>query len=161
MLDWELVNRLPPSGGTRNYVHSGKGPFRISYYMLTKLVALRQKSHQNLSLLNFKCAARISTPRRERGGGARAWNFENDRYKIIKVKSYPCGSGKNWCLPLKSTNSKTKNWKIPKIKTPLSMCLSQFIKIVLVMLTLGMLLSENRRWAPGEKHPKTYQLGLW
>ena len=36
------------------------------------------------------------------------------------------------------------------------MCLSQFIKIVLVMLTLGMLLSENRRWAPGEKHLKTY-----
>ena len=41
------------------------------------------------------------------------------------------------------------------------MCLSQFIKIVLVMLTLGMLLSEYRRWAPGEKHLKTYQLGLW
>ena len=41
------------------------------------------------------------------------------------------------------------------------MCLSQFIKIVLVMLTLGMLLSEYRRWAPGEKRLKTYQLGLW
>ena len=41
------------------------------------------------------------------------------------------------------------------------MCLSQFIKIVQVMPTLGMLLSENKRWAPGKKHPKTYQLGLW
>ena len=64
--------------------------------MLTKLVALRQKSHQNLSLLNIKCAARISTPRRE-GGGVRAWNFENDR-------------------AIKSTNSKTKKLKNPKNK---------------------------------------------
>ena len=50
-LDWELVNMLskilteaefsilmfehfvgfPPSGGTRNYAHGGKGPFRTSY----------------------------------------------------------------------------------------------------------------------------------
>ena len=41
------------------------------------------------------------------------------------------------------------------------MCLSQIIKIVLGMLISGILLGENRRWAPGEKHPKTYQLGLW
>ena len=33
------------------------------------------------------------------------------------------------------------------------MCLSQIIKIVLIMLISGILLSE--------KHPKTYQLGLW
>ena len=46
-----------------------------------------------------------------------------------------------------------KNWKIPKIKTPLSMSLSQIIKIVLVMLFQVFLLSEKR--------PKTYQLGLW
>ena len=73
------------------------------------------------------------------------------RHRLI-FPSYPCGSGSNWCLPLKSTISKTKNWKIPIIKTPLSMCLSQIIKIVLIMLISGILLSE--------KHPKTYQLGL-
>ena len=28
---WELVNRLPPSRGTHNYAHGGKGPFHISY----------------------------------------------------------------------------------------------------------------------------------
>ena len=81
-LDWELVNKLPkiqteaefselmsehfvgfpPSGGTRNYAHGGKGPFRTSYTLI-KLVSPRQKSHQNLSLLNLKCATRISTPR--------------------------------------------------------------------------------------------------
>ena len=74
------------------------------------------------------------------------------RHRLI-FPSYPCGSDSNWCLPLKSTISKTKNWKIPIIKTPLSMCLSQIIKIVLIMLISGILLSE--------KHPKTYQLGLW
>ena len=56
---------------------------------------------------------------------------------------------------------KDKKLKNPKNKNSFIVCLSQFIKIVLVMLTLGMLLSENRRWAPGEKHLKTYQLGLW
>ena len=66
---------FPPSGGTRNYAHGGKGPFRTSYQTLTKLVSLRQKSHQNLSLLHFKCAARIITPQgiplQKRGWGVR------------------------------------------------------------------------------------------
>ena len=53
---------FPPSGGTRSYAHGGRGPFRTSNQTLTKLVSLRQKSHQNLSLLNVKCVARISTP---------------------------------------------------------------------------------------------------
>ena len=60
------------------------------------------------------------------------------------------------CLPLKSTNLNTKNWKILKIKTPLSICSrgsSQIIRIALVMLISGILLSE--------KHRKRYQLGLW
>ena len=95
-LDWKLVNWLskiqteaefstlmserfvgfPPSGGTRNYGHGGKGPFRSSFWTLTKLVSLHQKSHQNLSLLNFMSTARISTPRgtpihKRAGGGAR------------------------------------------------------------------------------------------
>ena len=55
-----------------------------------------------------------------------------------------CGSGNNWCVPLKSINSKAKNWKIPKIKIPWSMCSrgsSQIIKIVLVMLIPGVFLS--------------------
>ena len=34
-------------------------------------------SHQNLSLLNFKCAS-------HKKAGARAGNFENEHYKIIK-----------------------------------------------------------------------------
>ena len=54
--------RCPPSGGTRNYAHGGKGPFCRSYQKLTKLVSRHPKSHQNLSLLNFKCTARIITP---------------------------------------------------------------------------------------------------
>ena len=29
--EWELVNRLPPSRGTRNYAHGGKELFHISY----------------------------------------------------------------------------------------------------------------------------------
>ena len=41
--------------------------------------------------------------------------------------------------------------KIPKLKAPLSMCLSQIIKIVLVMLISGILLAKNSL--------KTYQLG--
>ena len=53
---------FPSFGGTRNYAHGVKGPFRTSYYTLTKLFSLHPKSHQNLSLLNFKCAARIITP---------------------------------------------------------------------------------------------------
>ena len=80
-----------------------------------------------------------------------------DPNKIIQVPvSYLCGSGNNWCQPLKSTDSKAKNWKIPQIKIPWSMCSrysSQIIKIVLVVLISGALSSE--------KHPKTYQLGLW
>ena len=66
---------FPPSGGTRNYAHGGKGPFRTSFWTLTKLVSLHQKSHQNLSLLNFMSTAHISTPRgtpiHKRAGGAR------------------------------------------------------------------------------------------
>ena len=77
--------------------------------------------------------------------------------KLLKVpESNLCESGNNWCLPLKSTNSKAKNWKISNIKIPWSMCSrgsSQIIKIVPEMLISGVLLSE--------KHPKTYQLGLW
>ena len=76
---------FPQFGGTRNYALGGKGPFRTSYLTLTKLGSLHQKSHQNLSLLNFKCAARVITPRitplRKRVG-VRAGNFENDPYKI-------------------------------------------------------------------------------
>ena len=61
---------FPPAGGTRNYAHGGKGA-----------------SHQNLSLLNFKCAARIIIPRGtplHKKAGVRAGNFENEHYKIIK-----------------------------------------------------------------------------
>ena len=106
-LGWELVNRLPkiqieaefsiqisehlvdfsPSSGTRNKAHSGKGPFRSSYKTLTKLFSLHRKSHQNLSLLNFKYAARISTPRRtpiHKRARMRAGNFENDPCNTIK-----------------------------------------------------------------------------
>ena len=52
-----------------------------------KTFSLHRKSHQNLSLLNFKCAARISTPRGtsiHKRARMRAGNFENDPYKIIK-----------------------------------------------------------------------------
>ena len=106
-LDWELVNRLPkiqteaefsvlmfehfvgfpPFCGTRNYAHGGKGPFRTSYKRQTKLVSLHPKSHQNLSLLNFKCAARIIIPggtRLHKRAGVHAGNSENDPNKIIK-----------------------------------------------------------------------------
>ena len=78
---------FPPDSGTRNYADGGKGPFRISKETLTKLVSLQQKSHQNLSLLNFKSAARIITPWGTpllRRAGLRAGNFENEPYKIIK-----------------------------------------------------------------------------
>ena len=43
--------------------------------------------HGNLSLLNFKCAARISTPQGtpiHKRARMRAGNFENDPYEIIK-----------------------------------------------------------------------------
>ena len=82
--------------------------------------------------------------------------FENDPYKIIK---------NTWVLSVwewqklmsipKKYQFKWKNWKILKIKIPWSMCSrgsSQVIKIVLVMLISGVLLSE--------KQPKTYQPGL-
>ena len=55
-----------------------------------KFFSLHRKSHQNLSLLNFECAARISTPRPPQGtpihkrARVRAENFGNDPYKIIK-----------------------------------------------------------------------------
>ena len=128
-------------------------------HVTTKLVSHHPKSHQNLSLLNFKCAPRIITPGGHIyiRGRVRAWHFENDPNRAIQVPvSYLCGSGNNWCQPLKSTDSKAKNWKIPQIKIPWSMCSrgsSQIIKIVLVVLISGVLLSE--------KHPKTYLLGLW
>ena len=52
----------------------------------TKLVFLHPKSHKNLSLRNFKCAARIITPGEHlhKKAGVRAGNFENDPYKIIR-----------------------------------------------------------------------------
>ena len=76
---------FPPSRGKRNYAHGGKGPFRTSYQTLITLVSLRQKSHKNLSLLDFKRAARISTPwgtPLHKRAGVRARNFENDCYKL-------------------------------------------------------------------------------
>ena len=44
----------------------------------TKLVSLHPKSHKNLSLLNFKCAARIITPGEQlhKKAGVRAGNFQ-------------------------------------------------------------------------------------
>ena len=82
-----LVGFLP-SGGTRNYAHGGKGPFRSSYYMLTKFVSLRQKSHQNLSLLNFKCTARISTPwdHLHKRAGCAPWISKTTAIKLSKVQ---------------------------------------------------------------------------
>ena len=155
---------FPPFGGTRNYAHGGEGPFRTSYLRLTKLVSLPPKSHQNLSFLNFKCAARIITLEGHiyiRGWGYAPGILKTTPLKIIYIiltihESYLCGSGNNWCLPLKSTNSKAKNWKLPKTKIPWSMCSrgsSHIIKAVLVMLISGVLLSE--------KHLRTYQLGLF
>ena len=62
---------FPPARGTRVIMPTVvKGP-----------------SHQNLSLLNFKCAARIITPRGtplHKKAGVRAGNLENEPYKIIK-----------------------------------------------------------------------------
>ena len=87
MLMSEHFVGFPPSGGTRKKAHSGKGPFRSSYKTLTKLFSLHRKSHQNLSLLNFKCAARISTPRGtliHKRARMRTGNLANDPYKIIK-----------------------------------------------------------------------------
>ena len=123
-----------------------------------KFFSLHRKSHQNLSLLNFECAARISTPDPPKeplyikGRGCAPRISEMTLIKLLKVpESYLRVSGNNWCLPLKSTNLNTKNWKILKLKTHLSICSrgsSQIIKIVLVMLISGNLLSE--------KHPKSY-----
>ena len=56
-----------------------------SYKTLTTLFSLHRKSHKNLSLLNFKCAARISTRRgtpTHQRARMRAGNFENDPCKI-------------------------------------------------------------------------------
>ena len=53
--------------------------------MLTKLFSLHRKSNQNLSLLNFKCIARISTSRGtpiHKKVGMRAGIFEKDPYKV-------------------------------------------------------------------------------
>ena len=104
----------------------------------------------NLSLLNFKCAARISTPRGtpiHRRARMRTGNFENDPYKVIKG---------TWVLSawewqqLTSTHEKYqfkhKNWKIPKIKSTSSMCSrgsSQIIKVVLVVLISGFFWAKN------------------
>ena len=76
----------------------------------------------------------------------RAGNFENDPYKIIKG---------TWVLSVwewQQLMSTTKKYQLKskKLKKKGS---SQIIKIVLVMLTSGVLLSE--------KQHKTYQLGLW
>ena len=72
ILMFEHFVDFPPSGGTRNYAHGGKGPFCTSHETLTKLVSLHQKSYQYLSVLNFKCAARIiihwETPLHKRAG---------------------------------------------------------------------------------------------
>ena len=77
-------------------------------------------------LLNLKCGVRISTPKEPlyiKGRGCAPRISEMTLIKLLKVpESYLCVSGNNWCLPLKSTNLNTKNWKIPKIRTPLSMC---------------------------------------
>ena len=139
---------FPPFGQTCNYAHGGKGPFRSSYQTLTKLVSLHQKSHQDLSLLNFKCAARISTP----GGPLYIirWGCAQRISKTTAIKLLMSNTKK-------VSIQKQKKLKNPKkLKTPLPMCsrgLSQIIKIVLVMFTSGILLSK--------KHPKTYQYGLW
>ena len=80
----------------------------------------------------------------------RDWNFENDRYKSIKdTQVLSVWEWQQLMSTPKKYKFKDKNWKIPKIKTTLSMCLSQIIKIVLGMLISGILLGENRRWAPG------------
>ena len=108
--DWELVNRLPkiqteaefselmfehfvgfpPSGGRRNYAH---GRRRQNLFLFAK------KSHQNLSLLNVKCAARISTPGVPlyiRGRGCAPGISKTTAIELNKVlKPYPCGSGNN------------------------------------------------------------------
>ena len=58
--------------------------------MLTKLFSLHRKSHQNLSLLNFKCIARISTSRGtpiHKKVGMRAGIFEKDPYKVKRYLS--------------------------------------------------------------------------
>ena len=100
----------------------------VSSYILTsfadKTFFSSPKITSNLSLLNFKCAARISTPRGtpiHKRARVRAGNFENDPCKIIKG---------TWVLsvwewqqmmstPKKYQFIKKKNWKILKIKTPL------------------------------------------
>ena len=63
----------------------------VSSYILTsfadKTFFSSPKITSNLSLLNFKCAARISTPRGtpiHKRARVRAGNFENDPCKIIK-----------------------------------------------------------------------------
>ena len=87
----------------------------------------------------------------------RTGNPANDPYKIIKGTRVL--SVWEWqqliSTPKKYSFKHKKKGKIPKIRTPSSMCSrgsGQIIKIVLVMLISGILLSG--------KHPKRYQLGL-
>ena len=77
----------------------------------------------------------------------RAGNFENDPYKIIKG---------TWVLSVREWQqlmSTTKKYQLKSKKLKKKKGSSQIIKIVLVMLTSGVLLSE--------KQHKTYQLRLW
>ena len=153
-ISWVLVNRLPkiqtvaefsilmsehfvglpPFGGTRNYAHGRKGPFRTSYWTLKKLVSLHQKSHQNLSLLNFKFAARIITPRGKIYITGRGRTPGISKTTSIKLKWYPSlicvGVATIDVYPSKVPIQKQKNEKSPK-------------------------------YLLNEKHLKTCQVGLW
>ena len=109
-------------------------------------------------LAKFQVCCTYHHPRRihlHNRAGVRAGTSENHRYKI-NIKGTWVLSVWEW-QQLMSTPKKYQfksKKKIPKIKIPWSMCSrgsSHIIKIA--MLISGILLSE--------KHPKTYQLGLW
>ena len=146
---------FPPSGGT----HGGKGPFRTSYQTLTrahwatdadKTCFSSPKITSKFVLAKFHCTHPLppgDTFTYEGGGTRRKFRKRPlYNYKRQQLMSTP-----------KKHQFKSKKLKNPKNKNFfLSMCFrssSQIIKTVLVVLISGILLSE--------KHPKTYQLGLW